>query len=68
MGNFLFNDGHVKSLRPDATLSTADGGTAQVNYWTRDNKNFSDSSNPNASGDTATAKAFIRLTKQNFPN
>lgn len=66
-GNFLFNDGHVKSLKPGATLSTADGGTAPVNYWTRDNKNFSDASNPNASSDTATAKNFIKETQINFP-
>ncbi len=66
-GNFLFDDGHVKSLRPAATLSVADGGTAPVNYWTRDNKNFSDPSNPKATSDTATAKAFIQDTIKNFP-
>ena len=67
-GNFLFDDGHVKSLRPAATLSVADGGTASVNYWTVDNKNFSDPSNPNAASDTATAQAFIKNTVTRFPN
>jgi len=66
-GNFQFNDGHVKSLRPDATLSVADGGSAPVNYWTKDNKSFSDPSNPNAASDLATARRFIKDTKVNFP-
>ena len=67
-GNFLFDDGHVKNMRPEATLSVADGGSGPVNYWTRDNKNFSDPSNPNATADTANAKAFIQATIKNFPS
>ena len=68
LGNFLFADGHVKSLRPSATLSQADGGTADANYWTRDNKNFSDPSNPNAKSDTSQAQLFIQDTIKNFPS
>jgi prepilin-type N-terminal cleavage/methylation domain-containing protein/prepilin-type processing-associated H-X9-DG protein len=40
--NFLFLDGHAKSMRPLATLDTIDGGTAgTINMWTLDNKPFS---------------------------
>jgi prepilin-type processing-associated H-X9-DG protein len=57
MGNFLFADGHVKAMLPLATLAAADGGTANVNMWTRDNKNFTDF------GDTADAtQAKVNLT------
>jgi len=45
--NYEFNDGHVKCLRPSGTLSVADGGSAQVNYWTRDNVSFSDTTTDN---------------------
>ncbi len=47
-GNYLFCDGHVKSLRPFATLAQADGGTGQSNLWTRNNLNFTDPTDPNA--------------------
>jgi len=40
-GNFLFCDGHVKSLKPIATLDQASGGGSPVNLWTNDNKPFS---------------------------
>ena len=33
--NYLFADGHVKALRPLATISTAMGGTGSVNMWHR---------------------------------
>ncbi len=41
-GNYLFVDGHVKSLRPSATISAAMGGTSDVNMWHRDNIDFVD--------------------------
>lgn len=45
--NWLFADGHVKSLKPLATLDSASGGSAgAVNMWLIDNKPF-------ASGDVA---------------
>jgi len=37
MSNFLFCDGHVKALKPLATLDTAEGGSGSVNMWTIDN-------------------------------
>ncbi len=63
MSNYLFCDGHVKSLRPFATLSAADGGTAPVNYWVRDNMDFKVSPQPN---DLTTAQAFITDTANNY--
>ena len=39
--NYAFADGHVKSLKPFATISPSDGGSAPTNYWTIDNKDFS---------------------------
>jgi len=38
--NYLFADGHVKSLKPYATLDKASGGTGDVNMWTYDNTPF----------------------------
>lgn len=35
--NFLFMDGHVKSMRPLATLDTQDGGSGQTDLWLYDN-------------------------------
>jgi prepilin-type N-terminal cleavage/methylation domain-containing protein/prepilin-type processing-associated H-X9-DG protein len=35
--NFLFMDGHVKAMRPLATLDTTDGGTGTINMWRNDN-------------------------------
>ncbi len=44
-GNYLFCDGHVKSLRPFATTDAVSGGSAQVNMWTIDNSDFSTTRN-----------------------
>ena len=63
MTNYLFADGHVKSLRPFATLSSADGGTAPTNYWVRDSKDFATSPQPN---DLKTAQAFMTDTANNY--
>ncbi len=38
--NYLFADGHVKSLRPFATIDSTGGGSSAVNMWTLDNKPF----------------------------
>ena len=40
MSNYLFGDWHVKTLKPLATLSKADGGSGQVNMWRIDNQPF----------------------------
>ncbi len=41
--NYLFSDGHVKALRPFATLDAANGcaGSGTVNMWTNDSSDFS---------------------------
>ena len=39
--NFLFMNGHAKSMKPQVTLDTGDGGTnTTVNLWTNDNSPF----------------------------
>jgi len=38
--NYLFADGHVKSLRPTATIDSSSGGSAALNMWALDNKPF----------------------------
>ncbi|PQV63477.1 hypothetical protein B1R32_11138 [Abditibacterium utsteinense] len=35
--NYLFVDGHVKALKPYATIDSTAGGMGNVNMWTRDN-------------------------------
>ncbi|MEO7717510.1 MAG: DUF1559 domain-containing protein [Capsulimonas sp.] len=42
--NFLFMDGHVKAMKPLATIDLSEGGSGQVNMWTKDNKPFVHSS------------------------
>ena len=54
--NYAFCDGHVKSLKPFATLGPRDGGNGAVNAWTIDNKDFKDSPNAN---DLTNAQAFL---------
>lgn len=39
-GNYLFVDGHVKSLKPLATISGAMGGSGGVNMWANNNTDF----------------------------
>ena len=38
--NYLFCDGHVKSMRPLATLDTDDLGSGTINLWRWDNATF----------------------------
>jgi len=38
--NFLFCDGHVKAMKPLATIDTAEGGTGNINLWTIQNGPF----------------------------
>ncbi len=47
LSNTLFADGHVKSLRPMATISTAMGGTGSVNMWRRDALDYGSESDDN---------------------
>jgi len=60
--NFQFMDGHVKAMKPLATLDLADGGSGSVNMWTRDNKAFTDASPPPAVGD-ATGKTVLAYSE-----
>jgi prepilin-type processing-associated H-X9-DG protein len=41
--NYLFSDGHVKAMRPFATLDNVNGcaGSGTVNMWTNDSSDFS---------------------------
>ncbi|RYX80172.1 DUF1559 domain-containing protein [bacterium] len=47
LGNYLFADGHVKSLKPMATISTAMGGSGAVNMWQRDAVDYGSESDDN---------------------
>ena len=38
--NYLFADGHVKALKPFATIDASAGGSASVNMWALDNTPF----------------------------
>ncbi|MBC8136149.1 MAG: DUF1559 domain-containing protein [Fibrella sp.] len=65
--NYLFADGHVKSLSPLRTLATADGGSASTNMWTTTQLPFSDAPYSNQSsyldGGTYQANALASLKK-----
>ena len=39
--NYGFADGHVKAMKPKATLSLAEGGSSAQDGWTRDGSNLS---------------------------
>jgi prepilin-type processing-associated H-X9-DG protein len=66
LSNYLFCDGHVQSLRPFQTLSTADGGNAGSNYWVRTNVNFSDPSDTQPN-DLINARMCMANTAANNP-
>jgi prepilin-type processing-associated H-X9-DG protein len=52
-GNYLFVDGHVKSLKPLSTVSAAMGGGGSTNMWSRGNTDFTDAvPEPNARTNT----------------
>lgn len=40
VANFAFMDGHVKGMKPLATLLPVDGGSASTNMWTNDGRSF----------------------------
>jgi prepilin-type N-terminal cleavage/methylation domain-containing protein/prepilin-type processing-associated H-X9-DG protein len=60
-GNYLFCDGHVKALKPLATIPASIGGTGTVNMWHRDNLTF-----VNANGKTPIA--WINTVLNNSEN
>ena len=52
--NYLFCDGHVKSLKPFATVDTSvPGGSGALNLWTIDNSPFSPTRNGSNDVDSA---------------
>ncbi len=58
MTNYLFADGHVKSLHPAGTLTVSEGGTGAVNAWRLDGKPFTDAA---FYPDLTSAKAVMNL-------
>jgi prepilin-type N-terminal cleavage/methylation domain-containing protein/prepilin-type processing-associated H-X9-DG protein len=68
MTNYAFCDGHVKTLRPNQTLCVADGGSTNVNYWTKDTYCFSDQTSDNHynSGDKTAALAIAQTAMNTF--
>lgn len=61
MSSYLFCDGHVKALKPLATIAPC--GTAPVNYWTVDNAPFPGSCN-DGDGQSALGQALYALKIQ----
>lgn len=61
-GNYLFVDGHVKALRPLATVPTGAAwtGTGTVVMWTRDNAAFPDEVADDGTVTTTATNARIR--------
>ncbi len=60
-GNYLFVDGHVKTMKPLSTVSTTMGGGGGVNMWSRDNTDFTDAI-PEASARTNTLAILANST------
>ena len=58
MSNFLFSDGHVKSMRPLGTLDTDDQGSGTVNLWRWDNVTFKSLNNGNVDTSPSTVLNF----------
>ncbi len=57
--NYLFGDGHVKSLRPFATVDPTAGGSAAVNMWTIDNSVYNTT-------DAATVKTNLQIATDKY--
>jgi prepilin-type N-terminal cleavage/methylation domain-containing protein/prepilin-type processing-associated H-X9-DG protein len=56
-GNYLFADGHVKSLRPMQTASVAMGGSGSINMWDRTGADYTGTSATNAINKLTSAAA-----------
>jgi prepilin-type N-terminal cleavage/methylation domain-containing protein/prepilin-type processing-associated H-X9-DG protein len=57
--NFLFCDGHVKAMKPLATVDTAEGGAGSTNLWTVDNGPFD-------SGDVANVDKVLTYSQNHY--
>ena len=63
-GNYLFADGHVKSMKPLQTISVAMGGSGTINMWDRTGADYA-ASRPavnGTSGQDALTNAVNKLT------
>ena len=56
MSNYLFCDGHVKSLRPLATVNSGNGGSGSTDTW---DENGADISGGTTSGDGGNANTIL---------
>lgn len=65
MSNFLFMDGHIKAMKPLATLDSADGGSGTVNMWTNAGKPFVAAIPPPTVGD-ATGKTVLSYSERRY--
>ncbi len=55
--NYLFCDGHVKALKPFATVDSSVGGSSPVNMWTIDNSVFNSTDAPQVKTNLAAVAA-----------
>lgn len=60
-GNFLFADGHVKGIRPLATMNNDDG--SGTNLWDRDGKPFTDTTVGYSAATQATVKGNLAFAQ-----
>jgi len=63
--NYLFCDGHVKSLRPLATIDASAGGSNAVNMWTLDNSPFT-AARKGGNNDIATAQSVLTASANKY--
>jgi prepilin-type N-terminal cleavage/methylation domain-containing protein/prepilin-type processing-associated H-X9-DG protein len=56
-GTFLFVDGHVKALKPLATINEACGGIGSKNFWAKDSSTFTGTACTNAQTNLRAAAA-----------
>ena len=68
--NYLFADGHVKSLRPYATLDTIDGGSNSTNLWRIDNDSYTHALAGTANPEPNPTNVFLTLqaSVNQYPN
>lgn len=63
--NYLFCDGHVKSLRPLATIDASAGGSNAVNMWTLDNSPFT-AARKGGNNDIALANSVLTASANKY--
>lgn len=65
--NFLFADGHVKALRPSATVPASMGGSGSVNMWSRSGVAYVDQAS-NYGRELTVTKGLIQETESFYLN